>query len=271
VHASRNRAQSKPVLAIMGKLATDNLFDRARDKIPRLFNTSVRVRHNASGEFLPVANHTDHRHTQSPDSFAAERQRSVLEALIANVAPSEAAAISSALLDEFNSLGRVFSETAEAIERVVGPKSKVAALLHAAHHVCVESLGAEIRLRSVRSTDQALIDYLVVSMGSLAVERLRVLFLDRSSHIVGDEIMASGTLTTMTVYPRNIFKRALELSASAIILVHNHPGGNVEPSQCDINFTRNIAASARLLEIDIYDHIIITETRWFSFAKRELL
>jgi DNA repair protein RadC len=255
----------------MGKLAANHLADRACRKVPRLFDTSARLRHHAGLEFLPVADNLDNRYIQPPEAIASERQRSALEALIANVAPSDAATLSSALLNEFSSLGRIFSETREAIERVVGPNTDVAALLHAAHQACVESLGMEIRLRSVKSTDQALIDYLVASMGSQPVERLRVLFLDRANKVVGDEIMGSGTLGTLTVYPRNIFKRALELSASAIMLVHNHPGGNVEPSQCDIDFTRNIAASGRLLEIDIYDHIIITEARWFSFAKRGLL
>jgi DNA repair protein RadC len=249
VRTACNRASCQPVLAIMGKLAANHLADRARHEVPGLFNSPARLRQNAGVEFLSTADHSDHRDILSPGSSAAERQRSILEALIANVAPLDAAAISSALLEEFISLGRVFSQTTEAIERVLGPNSDIASLLHSAHRACVESLGMEIRLRSVTSTDQTLIDYLVASMGSQPVERLRVLFLDRTNRLIGDEIMASGTLATLTVYPRNIFKRSLELSASAILLVHNHPGGNVEPSQCDIEFTRSIAASARLLEI----------------------
>lgn len=255
----------------MGKLASNNLADSARRKITRLLDPSARLCNNAGVELLSPAHHSNIRHIQSSKTSAAERQRSVLEALIANVAPTDAAAISTALLNEFNSLGRVFSETQESIERVIGAQSEVAGLLRSAHQACVESLGVEIRLRSVKSTDQALIDYLVASMGSQPVERLRVLFLDRANRLLGDEIFANGTLSAMTVYPRNIFKRALELSASAIMLVHNHPGGTVEPSHCDIEFTRHMVATAKLLEIEVFDHIIVTETRWFSFAKRGLL
>jgi DNA repair protein RadC len=187
------------------------------------------------------------------------------------VAPAEANLLASALLDEFSSLGRIFAQTKEAIARVVGPSHKVTDLLHTAREACVESLACEIQWRAIKSTDQALIDYLAVSMGSDPVERLRVLFLDRSLRLVGDEVIATGSLSSLTVYPRNIFTRTLELSASSILIVHNHPGGSAEPSQSDIEFTRQIIKAAHLLEIEVCDHIIIAGARWFSFARRGLL
>lgn len=255
----------------MGKLVADDLTGRTCRKIPRLFDPSARLRSNAGGQFLPITDHFDGRHTPSCDSTSGERQRSVLEALIANVAPRDAASISAALINEFSSLGRVFAETTEAIERVIGAKSDIPDLLHAAHQACVTSLACQSHVRAIHSTDQTLINYLVASMGSKTFEQLRVLFLDRSNHVVGDEVMASGSVSTMTVYPRTIFKRALELSASSVLLVHNHPGGNIEPSQSDIAFTSGIAAAAQMLEIKVYDHIIIAGTRWFSFTRRGLL
>lgn len=255
----------------MGKFAANHLADRARDKNAQLFNTSPRLRHHAGIEFLSVTDHFDDRHIRSSKTTASERQRSALEALIANVAPAQAPSLASALLDEFSSLGRIFAQTREAIERVVGQSSDVTELLHAARDACVESLAYEVQLRTVKSTDQALIDYLAVSMGSNPVEQLRVLFLDRSRHLIGDEVIASGSLSSLTVYPRTIFKRTLELSASAILLVHNHPGGSVEPSPSDVNFTKKIITAAQMLEIDVCDHIIIAGARWFSFAKWGLL
>jgi DNA repair protein RadC len=255
----------------MRKLAANHLIDRACGKIPRLFDSSPRLRDNAGLKLLPAPHHPNDRHLSSPNAIAAQRQRSALEALIANVAPADAALMASALIDEFSSLGRVFAETREAIERVVGPHSDIPSLLQAAHRACVTSLSHEIRLRSIHSTDQKLIDYLVTSMGSDPVERLRVLFLDLANHLIGDEIVASGTISTVTVYPRNIFKRALELSASSMVLVHNHPAGSMEPSQSDIDFTRKIARSANLLEIALNDHIVIAGPQWFSFARRGLI
>jgi DNA repair protein RadC len=255
----------------MGKLASDHLADRARDKASQLFNSSARIRRHAGVELLSAADRLGHRHLLPSKKIASDRQRSALEALIAIVAPTEAQSLASSLLDEFSSLGRIFAQTREAIERVTGSDFDLTDLLHAAKNACVESLAFEIELRTVRSTDQALIDYLAASMGSDPVERLRVLFLDRTHRLIGDEVVASGCLSSLPVYPRNIFKRALELSASAILLVHNHPGGSVEPSQSDIEFTRQIIAAAHLLEIEVCDHIIIAGARWFSFAKRGLL
>lgn len=187
------------------------------------------------------------------------------------MAPAEANSLASVLLEEFSSLGRIFAETREAIERVIGSNFDVTDLLHSARNACVESLASELQLRTVKSTDQALIDYLAVSMGSDPEERLRVLFLDRTRRLIGDEVIALGSLSSLTVYPRNIFKRTFELSASAILLVHNHPGGSVEPSQSDIDFTRQIITAAHLLEVEVCDHIIIAGGRWFSFSRQGLL
>jgi DNA repair protein RadC len=269
--AAGHRTLREQVLAIMGKLATNNIVDRARHKIPRLFHSSARLRDHAGFELLPAADHPNDRHTQSSNAVAAQRQRSALEALIANVAPAQAASLSSALLNEFSSIGRVFSETSEAIERVVGKETPIPALLRSAHDACIAGLASDVRLRRVGSVDQRLIDYLTASMGAASSEQMRVLFLNRQRCVVGDEILASGSLHELTVYPRTIFKRALELSASILLLVHNHPGGVPIPSECDKEFTARIAKLGRQLEIEIGDHIIIAGTRWFSFAKQGLL
>lgn len=255
----------------MGKLAANHLSDRAHHKAAQLFHSAPRLRDHAGVEFLSAADHPNDWDIRSSNAAAADRQRSALEALIANVAPAEAPFLASALLAEFSSLGRIFAQTKEAIERVVGSSSEITDLLHAARNACIEGLAFEIQLRTVKSTDQALIDYLAVSMGSNPVEQLRILFLDTANQLIGDEVIATGSLRSLTVYPRSIFKRTFELSASAILLVHNHPGGNVEPSQSDIEFTKQITAAARMLEIDVCDHIIIAGGRWFSFARRGLL
>jgi DNA repair protein RadC len=194
-----------------------------------------------------------------------------LAKLIAAVAPAESGSISDALLTEFSTLGRVFVESRESLERVIGVNRAVVQLLHAAHSALVECLRSDLPKQLMSSTDQKLIDYLMVSMGSGSQEVLRVLFLSRSNHLVGDEILCVGSLHSMMVYSRCIFKRAFELSASSILIVHNHPGGNVEPSESDISFTKTLAALGKPLEVEVKDHIIVTQNRWLSFLRQGLL
>lgn len=255
----------------MGKFAPNHFADRACDEIPRLFDSSAGLCRDAGVELVSAVDHTNYRDAQSSAATAAERQRSALESLIATLVPADAARISATLINEFNSLSRIFGESKEGLERVIGRNSQVIELLRSAQIALIESLYSEVQLRLISTTDQRLIDYLVASMASQPVERLRILFLDRGNHLIGDEIMATGSLTTMTVYPRTIFKRAFEHSASAIMLVHNHPGGSVEPSRCDIDFTRKLAALGKALEIDLLDHIIIAGAKWSSFMRWGLL
>jgi DNA repair protein RadC len=258
-------------LAIVDNLATNHFVDRARNKARRLFSPSDGICNNAGGKLISTVDDFNHWNTQSSAAVAAERQRSVLEELLASVAPRDAASMSAALIKEFSSLSRVFGESKEALQRIVGDSSKIADLLQAAQSALVESLHSEIHLILISRIDQRLIDYLVASMAPYPIERLRILFLDRGNRLIGDEIMATGSLTTLTAHPRNIFKRAFELSASAILLVHNHPGGSIEPSACDIEFTKKLISLGNALEIEVKDHIVIAGTRWLSFMKQGLL
>jgi DNA repair protein RadC len=255
----------------MGKFAANNIADSSYYKNNGLFNSSSRIWGNAGREFLPLVDAVSDRNISTSTSPTSERQRSTLEQLLTSVCPKHASAISINLMKEFGSIGRILGANKEALERVIGPNPKVIRLLHAANLTILESLRSEIPLRLISTTNQYLIDYLVVSMGSKNMEALRVLFLNRTNHLVGDEILASGSLSTMTAYPRNIFKRAFELSANSILLVHNHPGGCVQPSQCDIKFTANLIGLGRSLEIEVKDHLIVAGTRWFSFLRQGLL
>jgi DNA repair protein RadC len=111
--------------------------------------------------------------------------------------------------------------------------------------------------REVLSSWTALIDYLRAAMGREANEQFRLLFLDRKNALIADEIQARGTVDHTPVYVREVVKRALELGATALILVHNHPSGDPTPSRADIEMTRDIARAAAPLGVTIHDHIII--------------
>jgi DNA repair protein RadC len=111
--------------------------------------------------------------------------------------------------------------------------------------------------RPVLSSWSAVIDYCRAAMAFAEKEQFRLLFLDKRNALIADEVQQSGTVDHTPVYPREVVKRALELSASALILVHNHPSGDPSPSAADIKMTKEIAEVAKPLGITIHDHIIV--------------
>ncbi len=117
----------------------------------------------------------------------------------------------------------------------------------------------------------ALLDYCRVSMGHKKVEEFRVLFLNHKHVLIADEVQQQGTVNHAPVYPREVVKRALDLSASAIILAHNHPTGDPTPSKDDIDITRQIAAAATSLGLKVHDHLIIAGKKHYSFKSNGLL
>jgi len=114
-----------------------------------------------------------------------------------------------------------------------------------------------VMTQPVLSSWSALIDYLRAAMAHEANEHFRLLFLDRKNRLIGDEVQARGTVDHTPVYIREVVKRALDLGATALILVHNHPSGDPTPSRADIEMTRDIAKAAAPLGITIHDHIIV--------------
>ena len=121
------------------------------------------------------------------------------------------------------------------------------------------------------SSWSALLDYCSAAMARSETEEFRVLFLDRKNALVADEVQSEGTVDHAPVYPREIMKRALALSASALILVHNHPSGDPTPSRADIEMTREIVEAARALRIAVHDHIVIGRAGTASFKALGLL
>ena len=104
-----------------------------------------------------------------------------------------------------------------------------------------------------------------------AREQFRVLFLDKKNQLIADEVMNRGTVDHAPVYPREVVRRALELSASALILVHNHPSGDPTPSQADVKLTRELVEAGRHMKVTVHDHVIIGRGRYTSFAEAGLL
>jgi DNA repair protein RadC len=133
-------------------------------------------------------------------------------------------------------------------------------MLSSARAATLEAMRSKVADRAIAPSDPKLIQYLQTSMGALPHEILRVLFLDASRRMIADEQMQHGTIGQLTVHARVIFRRALELDAAAVILVHNHPSGDPTPSRGDIDITDRLVAIGYALDVDLLDHIVVTSS-----------
>jgi len=144
-------------------------------------------------------------------------------------------------------------------------------LLLAIRVAMLHSLRTQLGQTPILSTSEALTNYLFASMAYNAVEHLRVLFLNSTNRLLRDELMAKGTVNQAPLYPREILKRALELGATALIVVHNHPSGDPSPCQADVKATAHLVAAARTLDIAVHDHLIVARTGWRSLRAEGLI
>jgi len=179
--------------------------------------------------------------------------------------------LAKALLARFGSFAEVIAAPRQRLMEVDGVGDNVAAqlkIVEAAAHGLAQT---RVIGRPALSSWAALLDYCTAAMARGAKEKFRVLFLDRKNILIADEVQSKGTIDHTPVYPREIIKRALELSATAIILVHNHPSGDPTPSKADIDMTRDIAKAALALAITVHDHLVIGRKGHASFKSLNLL
>jgi len=153
--------------------------------------------------------------------------------------------------------------------RIVGEAA--ADHLGAIQAAMVHSLRLRLNRRAIISTSADLLGYLGADMKNLLHERFRVLFLTTRNELMADDLVWEGTAGEAPAYPREIVKRALEVGATGLILVHNHPSGSHKPSQGDIDATRRIAEAASMLGICLHDHLVISRAGWFSFRTMGLI
>ncbi len=161
------------------------------------------------------------------------------------------------LIKDFGGFGRLISADGEAIMRVGDVSEGAAAAIKIAQAAALRLLESKVMDQPVLGSWQALLDYLRADMGALAVERVRILYLNARNMLIRNEPMSEGSVDEAAVYVREVIRRALEYHATAIILVHNHPSGDPQPSQQDIRLTREIVEAARPLGISVHDHVIV--------------
>ncbi|EHS49645.1 DNA repair protein RadC [Rhizobium sp. PDO1-076] len=182
----------------------------------------------------------------------------ILELLLFRLIPRrDTKPIAKALIARFGTLAGVFGAPPALLQEVKGVGETVALDLKLIASVAQRMLKSELRGKQVLSSWSSVIDYCHAAMAYETTEQFRILFLDKRNVLIADEIQGRGTVDHTPVYPREVVKRALELSATAIILVHNHPSGDPTPSRADIDMTRTIIDTAKPLGITVHDHIII--------------
>lgn len=169
------------------------------------------------------------------------------------------------LLDTFGDLNRVITAPILRLLAVNGVGEAVVQELKIQEAVAQRMMRARVMHKPVLSSWDALLDYCHTTMAHRETEQFRILFLDRKNTLIADEEQAKGTVDHVPVYPREVVKRALEVNASAIILVHNHPSGDPTPSQADISMTLQIQEACQVLGLTLHDHLIVGKSREVSF------
>ena len=175
------------------------------------------------------------------------------------------------LIERFGDFNTVLSAAPARLAETLGVGDAVITELKVVEAAARRLARARVLRRQVVSGWDALIDYCHTVMAHRDTEQFRVLYLDRKNVLIADEAQAEGTIDHVPVYPREVVKRALELNASALILVHNHPSGDPTPSAEDIDMTRQIDAAAGALSLTLHDHIIVGRSRELSFRAEGLL
>lgn len=175
------------------------------------------------------------------------------------------------LIAHFGSFAEAIAAPIDRLMEVDGVGESVAAHLKIVEAAALRLSKTKLLGKPALSSWTALIDYCTAAMARNPNEEFRILFLDRKNILIADEVQNKGTVDHTPVYPREIVKRALELGASAIILVHNHPSGDPTPSRADIEMTRQIAEAAKALHVAVHDHLVIGRSGHASFKALGLM
>ncbi len=202
---------------------------------------------------------------------AASPDVELMARLLAFVLPTDGRSTAEAALQRFGSFAAVLAAPELELRQVPGLGTHSRAAVKLVHAAAVRLARAGVTGQPVLEDGEKLQAYLTTALARERVEQFRILFLDDRGMLKADEVQATGTVNHTPVYPREVVRRALELTASALVLVHNHPSGDPTPSRDDLEMTRQIEEAATALSITVRDHLIIGNGRWLSFREAGLL
>ncbi len=196
----------------------------------------------------------------------------LLELVLAMAIPrSDVKPLAKTLIRKFKSFQAVITADPAALQQVKGMGEVSATALKIVQEAAVRLARGQAMDQPVISSWDKLVDYCMARMAHDRVEQTRILFLDPRNRLIADERQNRGTVNHTPLYPREVVRRALELGATAIILVHNHPSGDPEPSRADIEMTGEVREAADKLGIVLHDHLVIGRDRHVSFRSEGLL
>jgi DNA repair protein RadC len=196
----------------------------------------------------------------------------LLELLLTFAIPySDVKPLAKRLIAHFGSFTQVLDASPQALMEVMGLKEYSAILIRLVKACSEYALRAKaIKRQTIKSLDN-LVEYCRASMGGLPDEQFRVIFLNSQNEIIAEEIVQEGTVDQTVVYPRKVLELALKHKATALILVHNHPSGNLKPSASDRELTRALIKAAKTLHLTVHDHLIVSRQGYFSLAEHNML
>src|SRR3954469_4375762 len=204
-----------------------------------------------------------------PDAL---HEHELVEYLLALALPRrDTKTLAKRMIDDFGGFAQLLSADAGTIMRRCQVSENVAAAIKIAQASAIRLLKAEATGKQVLGSWQALMDYLAADMGFLPIERVRVLYLNAKNMLIRDRLLSEGSVDEAAVYVREVIKGAVDTHATAMILVHNHPSGDPQPSQADIRLTREIVEAARPLGIQVHDHVIVGATKSYSLKQMGLI
>jgi DNA repair protein RadC len=196
----------------------------------------------------------------------------LLELLLTFAIPySDVKPLAKRLIEHFGSFTRVLDASPPALMQVIGLKEYSAILIHLVKACSEYALKSEALKRQEIKSLANLVEYCRTSMGGLPDEQFRVIFLNSQNEIIAEEIVQEGTVNQTLVYPRKVLELALKHKATGLILVHNHPSGNLTPSAADQELTRALVKAGQTINLTVHDHLIIGRHGYFSLAEKNML
>jgi DNA repair protein RadC len=206
------------------------------------------------------------------DGGAGLQEYELLELLLCAFIPRvDVKPIAKELIQKFGTVSGVFAAPPERLMETKGIGEPTAAYIRATNLLMQRAAGDQVKDKPVISNWAALLNYVRLALRHEKSEQARVLYLDRKNKLIADEIAGRGTVDHAPVYPREIAKRALELQASAVILVHNHPSGDPTPSKADVDLTRDIEKALAALDIRLHDHLVVGAADTVSMKAKGLI
>ena len=206
------------------------------------------------------------------DAGASLHDYEMLELVLFLAKPrAEVKPLAKTLIARFGSFADVITADAKELVAVKGVGENTAVALKTIQAAAIRLAREQVMNQPVISSWQKLLDYCRASLAFAKTEEFRLLFLDRKNVLIADEMQQTGTVDHTPVYPREVVKRALDLGASAIIMVHNHPSGDPTPSKGDIEMTKEVREACEKLGISLHDHLIIGKRGHASFKSLGLL